>query len=122
MIDDDRRIDSQPGTDAEAHGENLLYDFSKFLTTLSILALGGVLTLTQTADRTDIKTTNIAIAVIAIALAGTLAVSTANSIACTRASAQKLPRNLHRNIVAAMALLGMGVGSFLYMWMDILNR
>jgi hypothetical protein len=61
------------------------------------------------------------LAIGAIALAGTLAVTTANSIAYARASAQDLPRNLHRYIVAAMALLGMGMGVFLFMWMDTLN-
>lgn len=119
MIDEETRIEAKP--DADRYGESLLYDFAKFLTTLSILALGGVLTLTQTADRTDIKTFNIMLAIGAIALAGTLAVTTANSIAYARASAQELPRNLHRYIVAAMALLGMGMGVFLYMWMDTLN-
>ncbi|HYI38949.1 MAG TPA: hypothetical protein VE053_01370 [Allosphingosinicella sp.] len=121
MIDDEDRVRPGPGGDSAAYGESLLYDFSKFLTTLAILALGGVLTLTQTADRSDIKTTNIIIAVVAIALAGTLALTTANSIAYARASAQALPRNLHRYMLAAMGLLGTGVGSFLYMWMDTLN-
>ncbi len=37
-------------------------------------------------------------------------------------TAQALPRNLHRYTLAAMGLLGMGMGSFLYMWMDTLNR
>jgi hypothetical protein len=122
MIDEDKPVELKPGSDAERYGESLLYDFSKFLTTLSILALGGVLTLTQTADRSDIKTMNIVMAVIAIALAGTLAVTTANSIAYARASSQALPRHLHRYILAAMGLLGMGMGSFLFMWMDTLNR
>ncbi len=121
MIDEDRPVEPKAGSASETYGESLLYDFSKFLTTLSILALGGVLTLTQTADRSDIKTTNIVIAVIAIALAGTLALTTANAIAYARASAQALPRKLHRYTLASMGLLGMGMGSFLFMWMDTLN-
>lgn len=121
MIDEEPRVEPSHRPDADSYGESLLYDFSKFLTTLSILALGGVLTLTQTADRSDIKTFNIVLAISAIALAGTLAVTTANSIAYARASGQALPRNLHRYILAAMALLGMGMGIFLFMWMDTLN-
>jgi len=120
MIEDDSRVGPKPGDDGGAYGEGLLYDFSKFLTTLAILALGGVLTLTQTADHDDIKTTNIVIAVVAIALAGTLALTTANSIAYARGSGQILPGNLHRYVLAAMGLLGTGVGSFLYMWLDSL--
>ena len=119
MMEEETRLEPKP--DADRYGESLLYDFAKFLTTLSILALGGVLTLTQTADRSDIKTFNIVMAIGAIAVAGTLAVTTANSIAYARASAQDLPRNLHRYIVAAMALLGTGMGIFLFMWMDTLN-
>lgn len=119
MIEDETRLEAKP--DSDRYGESLLYDFAKFLTTLSILALGGVLTLTQTVDRTDIKTFNIAASIIAISLAGTLAVTTANSIAHARSSGQPVPRTLNRYIVAAMALLGMGMGMFLFMWMDTLN-
>jgi hypothetical protein len=119
MIDEETRLETRP--DGDRHGESLLYDFAKFLTTLSILALGGVLTLTQTVDRTDIKTFNIVASIIAISLAGTLAVTTANSIAHARSSGQPVPRYLHRYIAAAMALLGMGMGMFLFMWMDTLN-
>jgi hypothetical protein len=120
MIEEETRVDpkDQP---AEQYGEALAYDFSKFLTTLSILALGGVLTLTQTADRTDIKTVNIAMSVCAIALAGTLALITANSIAYARASGEPMPRNLHRYMLAAMSLLGLGMGMFLFLWMDTLS-
>lgn len=121
MIEDEREVRPGPKSEPETYGESLLYDFSKFLTTLSILALGGVLTLTQTADRGDVRAGTIVIAVVAIALAGTLAVTTAHSIAYARASAQALPRNLHRYTLAAMGFLGMGVGSFLYMWMDSLG-
>lgn len=121
MIDEETRPDPRPGADAAAYGEGLLYDFSKFLTTLSILALGGVLTLTQTADRTDIKTFNIVMSIVAIAAAGTLAVTTANAIAYARAAGQPLPAHLHRYILAAMGALGMGMGMFLFLWMDTLN-
>jgi hypothetical protein len=121
MTDDESRVEPRQQAGAEHYGESLLYDFSKFLTTLAILALGGVLTLTQTVDRSDIKTANIVIAIVAIALAGTLALSTANSIAYARSSSQTLPRNLHRYILAAMGFLGMGMGSFLFMWMDTLG-
>lgn len=119
MIEEETRLEPKP--DSDRYGESLLYDFAKYLTTLAILALGGVLTLTQTVDRTDIKTFNIVASIIAISLAGTLAVTTANSIAHARASGQPVPRYLHRYIAAAMALLGMGMGMFLYMWMDTLN-
>jgi hypothetical protein len=119
VIEEEKRIDAE--ADAERYGESLLYDFAKFLTTLSILALGGVLTLTQTADRSDIKSFNIVMSVVAISLAGTLALTTANSIAYARSSGQPLPRNLHRYTVATMALLGMGMGMFLFMWMDSLS-
>ena len=121
MIDEEKRVEAGRHSDPDTYGESLLYDFCKFMTTLSILALGGVLTLTQTADRTDIKTFNIVMSVIAIALAGTLALTTANSIAYARSSGQKLPRNLHRYTLATMGLLGMGMGMFLYMWMDTLS-
>ena len=52
------------------YGETLLYDFSKFMTTLSLLALGGVLTLIQAADRADVPLVNILLVLGTIAAPG----------------------------------------------------
>ena len=49
MNDDDHRINPRDHADGDRYGETLLYDFAKFLTTLSLLLLGGMLTLSTAA-------------------------------------------------------------------------
>jgi hypothetical protein len=121
MIEDEKADLVELRPDDHRYSESLTYDLAKFLTTLSLLALGGVLTITETADRTDIKVANIVL--VAIALAGATAISaiTATSIAYARSSSQPIPRNLHRYISTTMGLLSVGLGMFLYMWIDKLN-
>ena len=119
MIEDDKveRGEQPP----EQYGESLIYDFAKFLTTLAILALGGVLTIAETADRADIKTFNIVMISVALAAAAAIAAITASVIAIGRFTGEELPPRLERWILAAVALLGMGLGMFVYMWIDKLN-
>ena len=102
------------------YGETLLYDFAKFLTTLSLLALGGGLTLTQTADRADIKLFNIIFVLGSIALAGILSIVTANALVEARAAGGEPPAYLRRMIKVAIGFLGVGTGGFLMIWLDML--
>ena len=119
MIEDDKvQHGEQP---PEQYGESLIYDFAKFLTTLSILALGGVLTIAETADTADVKTFNIVMVSLALAAAAAVAAITASVIAIARFTGEALPPRLERWISAAVALLGMGLGMFIYMWIDKLN-
>ena len=106
---------------SEAYGEALLYDLTKFLTTLGILALGGVLTLSEGVDLADIKIGNIAMVAIALGLASAIGAITATSIAIARYKGEAMPANLDRWVFAGIGLLSMGVGMFVYMWMDKLN-
>ena len=55
------------------YGETLIYDLAKFLTTLALLATGGVLTLTQTAPKGVYAPIFLLLALGAIASAGALA-------------------------------------------------
>ena len=119
MIDEESKLPVDAGHDR--YGEGLLYDFAKFMTTLSLLALGGGLTLTQAADRGDIKLFNILLALGSITLAGILSLSTANALVNARASSQDPSPRLPAMMKAAMAFLGIGTGSFLMIWLDTLT-
>ena len=121
MIDDDSRADPKGLASDDRYGEALVYDLAKFLTTLSLLALGGVLTITEAIDHADIKVANIVVVTIALAGATAISAITATSIAYARSSGQPNPRNLHRYISATMGLLSVGLGMFVYMWIDKLN-
>ena len=117
--DDDRPIG--PNDEDPRYGEGLLYDLAKFLTTLSLLALGGVLTIADTADTNDIPLFNIAMITIALSLAAVLSVATASSIAIGRWSGVENKSNFSRFVQATIALLGVGLGMFFFMWIDKLN-
>ncbi len=66
------------------YGETLLYDLAKFLTTLALLATGGVLTLAQTARKGVYAPIFLLLALGAIAFAGILAFAVAFSLAEAR--------------------------------------
>ena len=120
MIDQDERLVRQSAED-DRYRESLLYDLAKFLTTLSLLAIGGVLTIADAADPADIKRGNIIMITLALSSAAVIAASTASTIAVDRWAAKPIRPNMHLYIIATVALLGMGLGMFIFMWFDKLN-
>ena len=120
-MDDETQIQPADQAPSEQYGEALIYDFSKFLTTLSVVGLGGVVTLTETADTGDIKIFNVAMISAALALAGIYAAATASSIANARFAGRPPPQNLRRRITLIMFLLAFGIGMFVVMWIDKLS-
>ena len=121
MSEEESRVEPRAIAPVEQYGEALLYDFSKFLTTLSLLALGGVLTLTESADQTDIKPFSIAMVLVLITLSGVLSVTAANNLVLARSGGEEPHKNLRRQVRIAMASLAVGTGVFLAMWWDKLN-
>ena len=121
MIDEETRADPKNAAPPDAYGETLLYDYAKHLTTLALLAIGGVLTVTGTADRTDVKPPVVAIVLGALALAGILAFSTANGLVAARSTGKEPPKGLPSLLKAATGFLGVGTGGFLMMWWDSLS-
>ena len=121
MTDEETSVDVKAHATPDTYGETLLYDYAKHLTTLSLLAIGGVLTVTQTANRADVKPPVIAIVLGALAIAGILAFSTANGLVAARSSGQEPPRGLPALLKAATGFLGVGTGGFLMMWWDSLS-
>jgi hypothetical protein len=121
MTDEDSTVAPRSVAPDSHYGETLLYDLAKFYTTLSILAVGGVLTVTATADPRDVKPVIVAVILAAIALAGTFSVSVAHAIADARISGRDPKPGLALTMRAATALLGMGTGGFLMTWWDSLS-
>jgi hypothetical protein len=103
------------------YGETLIYDLAKFLTTLALLATGGVLTLTQTAPKGVYAPIFLLLALGAIASAGALAFGVAFSLAEVRWSGREPSRRLSILIQAATSLLGLGTGGFVWMWWNTLT-
>ena len=105
----------------QRYAEGLLYDYSKFVTTLSMLALGGVLSLTPSAATGGFSTKSLIPIVLSISAGGIVALSTANALVDARASGKEPSRWLALHIKAAMAFVGIGLGAFLYLWLDALQ-
>jgi hypothetical protein len=122
MIDDDeRRVDPRDHAGPDHYGETMLYDFAKFLTTLSLLVLGGMLTLSTAARSGDLKLFNLIFVTCAVAFAGILAFVTANGLVDARSTGREPSPMLPRIMKASTGLIGLGVGGFLMMWMDTLS-
>ena len=119
--DEGHRIAPRDHAEGDRYGETLLYDFAKFLTTLSLLVLGGMLTLSTAARSGDLKLFNIIFVTVAIALAGMAAFVTANALVDARASGREPSAMLPKLMKFATGLLGIGLGGFLAMWLDSLN-
>lgn len=121
MTDEETSVDPKAHATPDTYGETLLYDYAKHLTGLSLLALGGVLSITQAADSAEIKPTVVGIVVVFTAIAGILAFSTASSLVDARAAGRPPRSFLPKLMKLATGFLGMGMGAFLSMWLDTLR-
>ena len=120
MIDDDK-LPMHDSAQIDHYGEGLLYDLGKFLTTLSLFAIGGVLTVADTATPGDIKAGNLIIVTVALAAAAALGASTSATIAYGRFTGKPFSPHLHKYARASIILLAVGLGMFMAMWVDKLN-
>lgn len=103
------------------YGETLLYDFAKTLTSLSLIVLGGVLSLSGTDQAAEIPVFSLVLIAGTVAMAGALALSTAFGIVDARAKNREPSANLTKLIKAANFLLGVGLGGFTFTWLDSLK-
>ena len=101
--------------------ELLLYDFFKHLTTLSLLTLGGIVTLSQMADPSDVKRWSVIASLMLVAGGGVSAFSGAGEIVRARYSGTPIHRTVNFNRIAAPILLAVGAGMFLSMFVDMLD-
>jgi len=106
---------------ADRYGESLLYDFAKFLISLSLLVLGAMLTLSQAARDGDLKLFNIILVLGALALAAVTAFMVANALVDARSRSKEPSPRLPTYLKIATALLGIGIGGFLKLWVDTLS-
>jgi hypothetical protein len=98
----------------------MLYDWFKHLTTLSILTLGGVLSLSQSADA-KLKSSSLVTVVLFIAAAGLASFTAADQLMRAVANAEPIPSSVRWLQKGAAGLFGMGVGAFLYVFLRALN-
>ncbi|MBX9813987.1 MAG: hypothetical protein A4S12_02095 [Proteobacteria bacterium SG_bin5] len=98
----------------------LLYDFAKYLSSLALVILGGVVTLTSgAAVKPPARTLALVIGLIAVG--GAFAMSTAYSVVRARLGGRALPARPRFNIFLAQALIALGTGAFLASWFRALQ-
>ena len=121
MIDEEGRLPVEAKPSSDLYGEGLLYDHSKFVTTLALFSLGGVVTLTQTADAVDLKLWKLGLIIGSISAGGVLALATASGVVDARAAGKEPSRRLPLQLKIALSLIVLGLGAFLQMWWQILR-
>lgn len=115
------KVDIRGRFSDDHYGETLLYDFAKTLTSLSLLVLGGILTLGGTDQAKDIPLFNLVLTSGAIAASGMLALSTVFAIVEARMKGREPSTRLPLMIKTANFLLGVGVGGFMIIWLESLK-
>ena len=115
------KVDVRDHAPDKRYGETLLYDFAKTLTSLSLIVLGGVLSLAGTQRAAEIPLFSLALTSGSIAMAGMLALSTVFAIVEARIKQREPPTYLPKLIKAANFLLGVGVGGFMIIWLESLK-
>jgi hypothetical protein len=117
--DTDPRL--KPDGGPARYGETLLYDYSKFLTTLSLLALGGVLSLSQAGGMANVDSRNLALVLISIVIGGASGVQVSSGIVNARAGGREPSKWLRWWLYLGIAGLSIGTGSFLTIFWDVLQ-
>lgn len=110
-----------PATLSHDERDMLLYDHFKHLTTLALLTLGGVLTLFQGTDPADVKPEMVIVVLLVISAAGIAAFHGAGEIVRARYTGTAQHRTVEFLRRAAPALLALGVGMVLMMFVDSLS-
>jgi hypothetical protein len=117
-MSDDIEDDVGPATQLapETDPEILLYDYSKYLLTLSMLLLGGVLTISQSGDPATRPPAGVLLTIL-IPLAGSGFCSLSCLTSIVRSRVERKPQhNAAKFNRAAIGLMGVGVGAFLLAW------
>ena len=115
------KVDVRTHSPNGQYGETLLYDFAKTLTSLSLIVLGGVLSLGGTQRAAEMPKFSLILTSGSIALAGMLALTTVFGIVEARVKRREPPTYSLMLIKVANFLLGVGLGGFTITWLDTLN-
>jgi hypothetical protein len=115
MIDNEQAHDLQTGEQAA-----VLYDWFKYLTSLSLLTLGGVLSLSQSDAVADIKKAMLVLVLVLLSLAGMASFSGAAMVVDSSTKATPLSRWIKVTGTIAAMSLSMGIGAFLFIFVKVI--
>ena len=118
MIEDEETVPRPSPSGRDGDAELLLYDFFKYLTSLVLLTLGGVLIVMKDFDPEDVKPPMVIAAILVISASGVLSFSGSSEIVRSRYSGTPANRSLKIAQAGAPAILAFGIGLFLAMFID----
>ena len=112
MSEDAVSAEPDPSNDKEI----LLYDYSKHLLSLALLALGGIVSLSQSPQGQKIPGVQVTMMLAFLALSGFCSLTCSANILRARRQDQLVGRGTWTCSQLAMMFLGMGVGGFIAIW------
>ena len=113
----DETLQAAQARDAEL----LLYDFHKHMTTLSLATLGGVLSIPQLSGGGHFNK-DFLVPIGLVALAGVASLSALDSILKARLSGKPPPGYMRLSRQLASLPFGMGVGTFIAVFLQVIER
>ena len=118
MSDDSDTVTPMKAVDAGPEPDILLYDYSKFLLTTTLLAFGGVLTLSASDADGGVKPLALIVVLISLFLSGFSSIAAIGWIMSARRKGESVPSRAWTAHSIALAALGAGVGSFTVVWLQ----
>lgn len=106
---------------ADFEGDMLLYDFFKHVTSMSVLALGGILVIVQSIAPEQVQGWKVLTTFGLVAFGGVSAFHGASEIVKAKTSGTKPGKLVYRLRMIAPTLLAGGVGVFLSLFLDALG-
>jgi hypothetical protein len=104
---------------AQGDADALLYDYFKHMTSLSLVSLGGALSISQLPD-TELKPFSLAMVVVMLGATGVSGFAGMDEIVNSRLKGAGVSRRLWLYRKICSATLGMGVGAFLFVFFNAL--
>lgn len=116
----DDSVSALSGPDTANDKEILLYDYSKHLLSLTLLGIGGIISIAQSPQGQKIPGMIVALLIGLLAISGLFSLSCSAAILRARQHDQAVSRAAWLYSRAGMMFLGLGVGGFLTMWIEVL--
>jgi hypothetical protein len=111
MSDDSGMVDPRQSHE-DRYAETLLYDFFKHMTSLALIALGGVLTISQVPDA-EIRPFSLGMVVALLSIAGVFGFAGMDEIVKARLAGRDASRRISFYRKVCPAAFAVGVGGFL---------
>ena len=116
----DDSVSAFTGPEPANDKEILLYDYSKHLLSLTLLGIGGIISIAQSPQGQKIPGMIVSLLIGFLAISGSFSLSCTAAILRARQHDKPVSRAAWLYSRSAMLFLGIGVGGFLTIWIKVL--